>query len=327
MKKLTAFLVGIFTILSLAACNVGQAPSQSLPQADAIIKTAAKLGIYTHAAETGSATTMQLKKQSINNDAADVFTAETPQALENGELQLLAANVPNDDAASEITQFARKKDLPLLFYGAKPNDEILNSWDKIRFVGAGPKEKGTVLGEIALKLWDSNTALDKNNDGVMQYILLDDGSGSAEFAAEVIEQAGVKTSLLAQRLEVKEAAEAAECLRDVFSSQQSQPEMLFCVGDTAVTGAVMAVQGEGFENGEIPIAAWGESAVMKKLADSGVIAGVGIPDSETEAAILLSMTANAAEQRDLLDGLSVDYDPVERIIPVPCRIYEGKVFR
>ncbi len=327
MKKLTAFLVGIFTVFTLAACSAGQAPSQSLPQADAVIRTVARLGVYTHTTEIGSGTTMQLKKQSMNNDSADIFTAESPQALENGELQMLAANVPDDDTAAEMTQIARKKDLPLLFYGTKPNDEILNSWDKIRFVGAGPKEKGVALGEIALKLWDNDSALDKNADGVMQYILLDDGSGSAEFAAEVIEQAGVKTSILAQRLEVKEPSEAAECLRDVFSSELNQPEMLICVGDAAVTGAVMAVQGEGFENGDIPIAAWGESAVMKKLADSGVVAGVGIPDSETEAAILLSMTANAAQQRDMLDGLSVDYDPVERIIPVPCRIYEGQVFR
>lgn len=331
MKKFTSFLLSALTLISFAACSAVQdsQPTQqdlSSVQSPAITQTAAKLGILTHVTETGQQTTLQMQKQTMRDMSVSLFSGDTPDAFKDQPLQAIAANIPSDNVGNQLIQIAQSKGIPLLFYGTQPSPSVMDVSEQTRFIGARTEEWGAGMGEIALKLWDEQPALDVNKDGKLQYVLLGPGDGIPETAVNIIEQAGVDTSVTGEFLKAGDSVTAASFLSSLLERKDKPIEMILCSGEAAATGAVMALQTAGYNNGGepfIPIVACGDTAALRKMTASGVISGLALPDSEAEAAAILQMTDNLGKGAELMEGLSLEYDPASKTIPISCQFYFG----
>ena len=56
-------------------------------------------------------------------------------------------------------------------------EEDLERWDKLYYVGADAKESGVLQGELAAAYLKAHPEADRNQDGVIQYVVLEGEAG------------------------------------------------------------------------------------------------------------------------------------------------------
>ena len=156
--------------------------------------------------------------QPTQNDKVDLFISKKYNAL--------AINAVDRTAAGVIIDKAMAAKVPVVFFNREPLADDMKKWDKAYYVGAKAEQSGTMEGELLAAYWKAHPEMDKNKDGVLQYIMLkgEPGHQDAElrtkFSIEAIEAAGIKVEKIAE--------------------------------DTAMWGSR---QGSG-QNGDIPVGPW-----------------------------------------------------------------------
>ena len=128
--------------------------------------------------------------QGTQNDQIDLLIEKKVDAL--------LVNIVDVGAAQTVVNKAKAADIPIIFFNREPSEEILKSYNKARFVGTNAKDAGVIQGEIIVDTW-RNGLLDKNNDGVMQYVMLKgepdnpEAVARTEWSVKTIEESGIKT--------------------------------------------------------------------------------------------------------------------------------------
>ncbi len=102
--------------------------------------------------------------QSKQNDQVDIMLAKG--------VDVLAINLVDPAAARTIITKAKKEGVPVVFFNKEPSQDDMKSYDKAYYVGTNSAESGVIQGEVISKHWKQNSNWDRNNDGVMQYVLL-----------------------------------------------------------------------------------------------------------------------------------------------------------
>ena len=77
----------------------------------------------------------------------------------------------------EIIDAAKEKDIPIIFFNREPVEEDMRRWDKLYYVGGKAKQSGELKGELAADLIKVNPQADRNNDGKIQYVILEGEMG------------------------------------------------------------------------------------------------------------------------------------------------------
>jgi methyl-galactoside transport system substrate-binding protein len=88
------------------------------------------------------------------------------------KLGSIAINPVDGIAMGAVIDRAKAEKVPMVFFGLKPSDASMRSWDKLFFVGTRRAEAGTAQGEILASYWKDNPAADRNKDGVLQFVAL-----------------------------------------------------------------------------------------------------------------------------------------------------------
>ena len=97
-------------------------------------------------------------KQATQNDQVDTFITKGMTAL--------AVNPVDRTAAGPLVEKASAAGLPIVFLNREPEPDVMQSYDKVWYVGAKAEESGTMSGEIIADYWNANKeTADKNGDG------------------------------------------------------------------------------------------------------------------------------------------------------------------
>ena len=67
--------------------------------------------------------------------------------------------------------------IPIIFFNREPVEEDLMRWDKLYYVGGKAKQSGELQGELAADFIKVNPQADRNNDGKIQYVILEGEMG------------------------------------------------------------------------------------------------------------------------------------------------------
>ena len=67
--------------------------------------------------------------------------------------------------------------VPIIFFNREPVEEDLMRWDKLYYVGGKAKQSGELQGELAANYIKDNKKVDRNNDGKIQYVILEGEMG------------------------------------------------------------------------------------------------------------------------------------------------------
>ena len=112
-------------------------------------------------------------------DAAESQRVQDDQVKEliGAGCDVLCVNLVDRADPSEIIDFAREYNVPIIFFNREPVAEDLMQWDKLYYVGADAKQSGIMQGELAAGAIQAGRHIDHNKDGKIQYVVLEGEAG------------------------------------------------------------------------------------------------------------------------------------------------------
>ena len=293
-----------------------------------------------------------------NFDGAGNQAQQTDQintAIANGA-NLLIVNIvetSSPDAAQNAVEAARTAGIPIIFFNREVADEVVNSYDKCAFVGTNAPEaghmQGQLVGECLLAHYDE---VDLNGDGQITYVMFKGQEGNAE--AEARTQFGVEDAnavlTAAGKPELvyynasatdkylvdqngKWSAQAANdymatILPEYSEANGNMVELIICNNDGMAEGAVSALQGAGYNNGEgktIPVLGVDATDSAKQLINEGKMTGTIKQDAEGMASTILNLVSSVKDGGNLMDNTaSFNVDEGVAKIRVPYATYTGE---
>ena len=209
MKKVLAILIALIMAFSLFACGGGTdettaAPADTTPPAETTEggggETTADAGgdkqdlrfgvlVWKFDDAYGSTVRAAMDKyakeigdaQGINitldmQDANDSMATQLEQAtiMFASKPDLVIINLAEVASGMSLVELAQENGVPFLVYNKEPSaetvEDVIVKTGSI-FIGTTPREAGDMQGEILADLYKADPSIDKNGDGVLQYVM------------------------------------------------------------------------------------------------------------------------------------------------------------
>ncbi|MGN0452150.1 MAG: galactose ABC transporter substrate-binding protein [Acutalibacteraceae bacterium] len=355
MKKLLATILALCFVLGLTACG-GSGSGSSDGEVSVFYYTYSDTYISSvRSAMDKLLTDAGLKYQ--NYDANGNQTTQTEQvttALAKGS-KLLVVNVVDtgsNDAAQNIIDQAKAKDVPVIFFNRSVEESVVKSYDKCVFVGtdyemAGHMQ-GQMIGEYLVKNFDK---VDLNGDGKISYVMFKGQEGNMEAIARTqygVEDADkVLTAAGKPALEFYDASNSKKYLVDqngqwssaaatdymnTILSQYSEAnknmvELVIANNDEMALGAVSALQTAGYnKDGAKVIPVFGVDATdaAKDAIGKGSMIGTIKQDADGMANAITTIGQNYMNDKETFEGVDSENVVGTWRVNIPYGVYTGE---
>ena len=139
---------------------------------------------------------------------------------------------------------AEKNGVPIIFFNRELVSEDLERWDQLYYVGADAFESGVLQGELAASAFKNNPAMDKNGDGICQYIVLEGEAGHqdsivrTEYSINTLMEQGVEVEKLGYAIANWNRAQAQTKTATMFAQYGNRIELILANNDDMALGAI-----------------------------------------------------------------------------------------
>jgi len=328
MKKIVILSV-VLAVLAATLCLGCARKGSSLPTIGvAIYKFDDTFMSYTRNAiernAQGKATLSMVDSQNsqpVQNDQVDQFITKKMKAI--------AINPVDRTAAGTIVDKAKAAKVPVVFFNREPFADDMNKWDKVYYVGAKAEESGTMQGEILAEYWKTHPEMDKNKDGVLQYIMIkgepghQDAELRTEYSVKALTDAGIQVQELAEDSAYWDRPRAVEKMDAFLAKFGNQIEAVICNNDDMALGVIESLRKAGyFTAGKyLPVVGVDATAPALQALAEGTLLGTVLNDAQNQGkatydiAYALATGANPASTTwTITDGkyIWVPYQKVTR---------------
>jgi methyl-galactoside transport system substrate-binding protein len=254
----------------------------------------------------------------------DVVDSEGSQATLNNQVDtfiskgvdVLAINLVDPAAAATIINKAKDADIPLILFNKEATVEgVMDTYDKVWYVGTDSAEAGIIQGEMMVTDWNANADWDLNDDGKVQYVLLKGEPGHPDAEARTVEavkaftDAGIEVEELALMPSTTwSTTEAGDTMASWLTTAfAGDIELVISNNDGMAFGAIQAMA-----NASVDIPIYGVDALEEALAKIGTgdMNGTVLNDGVNQARATLDLAVNAANGVDVLDGTTWVLDSI-----------------
>lgn len=312
MKKITILILGLILTLSLMGCD-----EDSKEEVKSI-----KIGVTMYdqydvfLSQMMSCFNEYANRKSKETGTAisvEIFNAANSQSTQNNQVKtminngfdVICVNMVDRTDTSYIIDLAKDNDMPIVFFNRELVSEDLERWDKLYYVGAEAFESGVLQGELAAEYWEEHPECDKNEDGIMQYVVMEGESGHqdaivrTEYALSTIEGRNITTE--------KEDYAIANWSRDQAKTKMLQmlqqgdaPEVVISNNDAMALGVVDAYEEMGITDDDRAVV-FGIDGVEEGLMalKEGKIKGTVYNDKEGQAMGILEVAYCVATNGDI----------------------------
>ena len=142
---------------------------------------------------------MKINLNVVDGRGSQLTQTEQIDRLIALDYDVLCVNIVDRTSTAQLIDKAKEADIPVIFFNREPVAEDLHRWEKVYYVGAKAEESGVLQGQILLDRWlNADPPVDKNGDGVMQYVMLEGEPGHqdamlrTEYAVQTLTGAGVE---------------------------------------------------------------------------------------------------------------------------------------
>ena len=265
MKRIGCIIAALTLLLTLPACRAGGESGPTLrigvalyQQEDTFIDTVAR-ELQRVALEEEQARNVKInlyitdgkESQTTQNEQVDRF-------LERG-YDVICVNIVDRTAAAVIIDKAQAAGVPVIFFNREPVEEDLRRWKHAYYVGLPAGDAGILQGELVLDAWRSHEeALDRNGDGVIQYVMLEGEPGHqdallrTEYCISTLTGAGVATEKLASDAANWQRGQAAVQMRQWLREYGADIEVVFANNDDMALGVIDACTEAGLDKDTMP---------------------------------------------------------------------------
>ena len=172
---------------------------------------------------------------------------------------VLCINLVDRTAPSRIVRMARNEDIPVIFFNREPVREDLMQWEKLYYVGCDAEQSGIMQGEIAAEYINSHPEVDKNEDGKIQYVLLEGEAGHqdaisrTEYSVKTLMKNDVILEKLSYQLADWNRGQAENRMNRLISQYGKKIELVMSNNDEMALGAVEAYRTVGYAREDWPV--------------------------------------------------------------------------
>lgn len=227
---------------------------------------------------------------------------------------MLAINLVDPASASSIIEKAKKAGIPLILFNKEATEAgVMNTYDKVWYVGTNSAESGIIQGEMMVADWKANADWDRNGDGAVQYVLLKgepghpDAEARTKYSVKAFTDAGIPADQLALEADPNWSTthgndKMAAWLTSGFGNDI---ELVICNNDGMAFGAINALKAA---NVQLPL--YGVDALsqaLQHIAD-GEMNGTVLNDGVNQARATLDLAKNAAMGKTVTEGTNWTLD-------------------
>lgn len=215
---------------------------------------------------------------------------ETVEEMIDAGCDVLCVNLVDRTAPSRIIRLAKQSDIPVIFFNREPVREDLKQWEKLYYVGCNAEQSGVMQGEIAAEYIQNHPETDKNQDGKIQYVLLEGEAGHqdaisrTDFSVKTLIENGVNLEKISYQFADWNRGQAENRMNRLISQYGTGIELVISNNDEMALGAVEAYQKVGYEQKDWPVIFGidGLDDALQKVK-SGEMQGTVYNDKEDQA--------------------------------------------
>lgn len=184
---------------------------------------------------------------------------ETVEEMIDAGCDVLCINLVDRTTPSRIIRLAKQNDIPVIFFNREPVREDLMQWEKLYYVGCNAEQSGVLQGEIAAEYIQTHPEVDKNQDGKIQYVLLEGEAGHqdaisrTDYSVKTLIEQNVNLEKLSYQFADWNRGQAENRMSRLISQYQTEIELVISNNDEMALGAVEAYRKAGFEHSDWPV--------------------------------------------------------------------------
>ena len=227
---------------------------------------------------------------------------------------MVCVNLVDRTEPTTITDFAENNNVPIIFFNRELVAEDLERWKDLYYVGADASESGTLEGELAADAFKENAAMDKNSDGICQYVVLEGEAGHqdsivrTEYSVNTMVEKGVETEKLGYAIANWNRAQAQTKTAAMLTQFNGKIELIIANNDDMALGAIDALKASQIPKEEWPgvVGIDGTDAGLDAVRNEEML-GTVYNDKEGQAQEMLNLafaivTNGTKENIPLIDG-------------------------
>ncbi len=263
--------------------------------------------------------------QGTQNDQIDLLIQKN--------VDVLVVNLVDAGAAQTVINKAKNAEIPIIFFNREPSLDVLKSYDKAIFIGTNAKEAGVIQGEIVTKTWKSKD-YDKNDDGVLQYVLLKgepdnpEAVARSEYAVKTIKENGIDVEELGMQVCNWDTELANSAMSAWLTKFGDKIEFVISNNDAMAQGAISALQAVGYnkDNSDkfIPVVGVDATDAAKDLIKKGYMTATVLQDGKAMAEAINTIAINSSKGNEFLLQTIYEFDETGKAIRIPYKSYEGE---
>lgn len=328
-KRITALTLILALLFSCAGCVTNQESNDAIRIGIAVYKeddtyisnmTAAfQKSVDDYRKETGEKIDVSIaaaqESQATQNDQIDRFISLN--------YDVLCVNLVDRTDAGRVVDKARAANVPVIFFNREPVLEDLKSWDKVYYVGSDARESAELQAGIVLDLWNKDaSALDKNGDGILQYIMLEgetrhqDTIIRTEVPIQILKDAGIQLERLDGGQANWNRSQASALAEGYFKDHGGAIEMVFCNNDDMALGVADAAERLKLDFHNI-VGIDGTPAGIAAV-DKGKLLGTVVMDYAAHGETMFRMALALAAGKDVSEVADIRDD---RSVRIPMSVY------
>ena len=237
-------------------------------------------------------------------DAADDMAKQVEQAtiLVTDKPDFVIINLAEVASGQQLVDMFTDAGIPFLFYNKEPSAETVQSVvvdSGSIFIGTTPREAGDMQGEILADMWAEDTSIDRNGDGMLQFVEFmgepnnPEAIARTQYSEETAIALGVPLDPVLEDPIVAnwDSTQANDRMTATWAAN-NDIEVVFCNNDDMAIGVIAALNTFGYNTGSE-----GDPSI--------VVIGVDATDAAFEAIRTGRMTATVKQDGDAMGYANV----------------------
>lgn len=285
-----------------------------------------------------------IQKENEGKVEFTLYDGKTNQAVQNESIKkvlkegidLILLNIVNREDSKTVIDRIKETNTKVIMFNREPlTPDVIQSYAKALYIGTDSTQAGVLQGKMLIDTWNnSKQFINKNNDNIMQYVMLEGPSNDREaiertkYSVLTIEDGGIKTQLLA--LKVCDWFEdlAYDAIKSLFLQYGDKIEVIIANNDSMAIGAIKALQEYGYNKGDksktIPVVGVDAISEAKELIEKGEMLGSVVQDTKAYAEALYICGMNLVAGKSPIEGTAYKFDDTGVAIRLPFSEYVYK---
>ncbi len=264
----------------------------------------------------------------------DVMDSKNNQQLQNTQIDELikqkydaiAVNIVDRTESANIIDKVKEAKIPIIFFNREPVPQDMNKWDQVYYIGTSAAEAGEMQGQILLEAIESGMKIDRNRDGIIQYVMLEGEPGHQDsilrsyHSIKVLEDTGIKTENLAVDTAMWQRGEAKNKVLEWVEQFENHIEVILSNNDEMALGAIEALEEKGYfeDDKSIPvIGVDGLSQALQAINDDKIL-GTVLNNADEQGKAIFGKLYNLSTKEQ--SQVVLDYENDGKYLWIPHKI-------